>query len=678
MKKIIVSVFLIVLSLLTFTKVNANEENQQERYYTALPNITETSFTNYGYLCEMQKEVTTLNSADDNNSLKIVKNASTEFSIASVYYQKLGEKIVALGETEYVGMKLTVYNETIVPNSGVLFKYNGFEITNVEAYTPEDDLLSTRNLDYEGFRTYVIPFESVDPITIGEFQIGIWGLDAATIYISKMELVHSTPIIDENPTVPEPTVPIEPEPSPRPNYSYLVSGLNDNEEISKFGISATAGTNYNITLNENVDYIVEGSGSLNYTWNHNQSAFTYSEIYIDVEALIQTFVESDLKGISLDLFNLNVQPSGQVGFWIKIAEADGSEYEANYEQIEGGTALDFEGHRNVYIPFTALTNLQSYTQDENGKLDIEQIKIIKFGFWSNTPEAVDVNLYVDNINLLADSEMVFEEEPTIPTPEPVPTPGPSVEFEKAPAYSYLLSGFETEDLNYWGISGTSGTIYKTSLETTKTYVKQGNSSLHYEWNNELYSFGYTEIYMNVSDYIGLFIDCDLKGISFWLYVGEEETIGEVGFWLKAAEKDGSEYEASYLLIEGGTGLGSTGWRKVYVPFSSFTVEQTYAIDENGKLDIDQLAFIKFGLWANQPDLVSVDIYIDDLRLMAEKEMVEPTIPNNPNGPSNHNNKDSNDEGSNIGLVIGIICGCVAVVAGVTVTLVITKKKKTSK
>lgn len=660
MKKIFIALFLVILSLFTIVSVNA----EGERYFTSLPAFTASSFTNNGHNCSMQKELSTLNSADSNNSLKLVKNQSTNFGIASVYYQNLGTAIAALGEAEYVGMALTIYNETSITNGGLLFKYNAQEITNIEAYTPEDELLQSRNLDYTGYRTYIVPFESIEPLSIGEFEIGIWGYDAATIYISKMQLVHSTEIVGGNPIEPDPTPT-----NPLPSYSYLVNGFNDNTEISKFGISGTPGTNYSISLNSNTEYVSEGNGSLNYKWKHTSTDFAYSEIYIDLQALIEETVDSNLKGISFDLFNVNPMQLGIVGFWLKATEVDGSEYEASYEYIEGGTGLAHEGKREVYVPFSSFTLLQSsYSADENSRFDVEQTKYIKIGLWSNTNLEVDVDLYIDNFKLLADNDIDIEEEPEIPTPEPS---GPSVEFEKAPAYSYLLSGFEPSDLSDWGISGTSGTVYTINPVTDKVYVKEGEHSLHYQWSNELYSFGYTEIYMNISESIELFGDCNLKGISFWIYVAEEETVGEVGFWLKASEKDNSEYEASYALIEGGTGLGTVGWRKVYVPFSSFVIEQTYALDENGQLDIDQLAYIKIGLWSNQPDLVNVDIYIDDLRLMAESEMVEQSSPVNPNQPG----QSQNNKNDNTGVIIALVIAGVVLVGGAVTFLVIKKKSK---
>ena len=630
---------------------------EPERKYESLPEIVDGTFTNFAWGATMEVGIDTTHSQDGKNAFKLAKTSVSNSSNngASIYYQSFGSKVKALGVSDYVGLKLTIYNESII-SGGLAFMFDGTEIYEVEAYDEENEDLASRNLDYEGYRTYIIPFDELDIENVSEFQINIWGSEAATIYVSQLEVVYTgeKSVID---------TPIEEE---LPPYSYLLNGFENNEDIEMFGINGSNNTEFNLSLNNNAEFIITGNGSANYKWEHQNDEFSYTEIYLNVGSYINGFIESDIQGISFDLINTNTQIVGDVGFWIKATEDDESEYEASYEQIIGGTGLASTTARKVYIPFSSFTKLQDYTIDENNQFDLSQLCIIKFGLWSNCSQDVLVDLYLDNFCLLANNEM---NDDNISKPEP-----PKPNFEKAPPFSYSLSGFESIDLSNWGISGTSGTVYTINPTNNPLYVKQGSESLKYHWSNELYSFGYTEIYMNVSSYIDMFVDNDLKGISFWIYVESEQTVGEVGFWVKAAEADGSEYEAYYGLIEGGTALDSVGWKQVYVPFSSFTVEQVYATDENGVLDVEQLAYLKIGLWSNKKDIVNVDIYLDDFRLMANEEMEEPAPPTiDPDLPINP----GNDVNSIDPIVVIIIVACVIIVASAIIipVLIIRKKKK---
>ena len=174
-------------------------------------------------------------------------------------------------------------------------------------------------------------------------------------------------------------------------------------------------------------------------------------------------------------------------------------------------------------------------------------------------------------------------------------------------------------------------MYKTERNTDKTYVKDGESSLRYTWENPLYAFGWTETYLDVSDVIERNKDAGLTGLSFEIYNTSEQTLGEVGFWVKVAEADGSEYEVDPALLVNGTALDFTGWRTVEFPFSAFTPERlaSYTPDENGKFDADQLAFVKIGIWSNSKEVVDVEFYLDSLKLHAENALDDGSEPVTP-------------------------------------------------
>ena len=118
MKKIIV----LFISLISCILINAMVIKAGDtRKLASLPSISD-NYTEYGWNCTMN----TLKNLD--GSVTINKKVS-ESGIASIYYQKLGEKIEALEVSEYVGIQLEVKSEEEYSGNGLLFKYS-FKIAN--------------------------------------------------------------------------------------------------------------------------------------------------------------------------------------------------------------------------------------------------------------------------------------------------------------------------------------------------------------------------------------------------------------------------------------------------------------------------------------------------------------------------------------------------------------------
>lgn len=331
MKKIIISVFLIVLTLLVFVKTDA--ANEKERKYASLPEITDSSFTNYGHLCGMFKEVNVLNSVDGNHSLKVVKYASTDFSFASVYYQSLGSKISALNVSDYVGMKITVYNDYSIPGNGLMFCYSGTEITNVEAHLADGSVNGSRDLDYVGYRNYVIPFGSIDPTTIGEFQIGIWGTAGASIYISQMELVYMGDISEEQPKL--------------QRMSASLPEVND-------GSYTNFGSSCDMYKEITTAYSADGKNAVKVVKNTSAGFSIASVYYQNLMGNIKDLNVSNYQGMRITVYNEKSIPGNGLMFAYSGAEITNIEAYTEYGTVLYSRDLDYTGYRTYYIPFASV------------------------------------------------------------------------------------------------------------------------------------------------------------------------------------------------------------------------------------------------------------------------------------------------------------------------------------
>lgn len=198
-------------------------------------------------------------------------------------------------------------------------------------------------------------------------------------------------------------------------------------------------------------------------------------------------------------------------------------------------------------------------------------------------------------------------------------------------YRYTVSDFETvEDAAKWKVSYASGTTAVIGFE--KTNVKVGKGALSYRFANALYDFGWTETYLDVADIIAKNTDNNIKGISFWLYNENYVMPGDLGFWLKVAQNDGTEYEVKYSSVisekDTNNSLGFSGWQKINIPFSAadFT-EQNYNSGYNPssprQFDWKQLAYIKIGYWGTYYDSdkdLSCQTTIDDVKFVSENEL----------------------------------------------------------
>lgn len=398
----------------------AKAETEKELKYVSFRTQTETDWTSFswgdaGAACTVEKSLVDEHSKDEDKALKMTKTVTLAGnSFAAVYYQNLGAKAQALNVTEPYGIRLTVYSEKAV-GGGLGFKFGNVEQSEITCVQEgSEEVLTSRDLNYTGYRTYTVPFTpELDVYAVGEFQIFIWGEDSATIYISNMDLIYTGESTGE---------PEEPEPPQRPDlgeHSLMLSSFEESD-FSSWSKSGQSGTVYKTERNTDKTYVKDGESSLRYTWENPLYAFGWTETYLDVSDVIERNKDAGLTGLSFEIYNISEQTLGEVGFWVKVAEADGSEYEVDPALLVNGTALDFTGWRTVEIPFSAFTpeRLASYTPDENGKFDADQLAFVKIGIWSNSKEVVDVEFYLDSLKLHAENALDDGSEPVTPPTDP--------------------------------------------------------------------------------------------------------------------------------------------------------------------------------------------------------------------------------------------------------------------
>ena len=358
MKKIILGIFLVLFSIVSFTQVKADEP-EMERKYLALPEITAGTFTNFAWGATQEVGVSTEFSKDGKNSFKNAKTSVTgEGSGASIYYQKLGEKIAALGVSDYVGVKLTVYNTTAI-SGGLAFFYGG-EVYDVEAYADDSTTnLATRNLDYVGYRTYIVPFGTVNPTTIGEMQINIWGNDATTIYVSQVEVVYmgeveeeiETPVVERKyDALPEITA------ATFSNYCWgSTQEVGVSTDYSKDG--------KNSFKNAKVSVTGQGSGASIY--------------YLSLGNKIKNLYLTECYGIKLTVYS-TAAISGGLAFKYNGGEIYDVEAYADGSTTDLATRnLDYAGYRTYIVPF--------------GTIDPTTIGEMEISIWGDVPATIYVS-----------------------------------------------------------------------------------------------------------------------------------------------------------------------------------------------------------------------------------------------------------------------------------------------
>lgn len=81
---------------------------------------------------------------------------------------------------------------------------------------------------------------------------------------------------------------------------------------------------------------------------------------------------------------------------------------------------------------------------------------------------------------------------------------------------------------------------------------------------------------------------------------------------------------------------------MYIPFDSASPDrlQSYTTDENDQFDVDQLAYIKIGIWSNIADVVNVDYSIDDLKLTSKTAITSQGSNNGDNNGGDTSNEET--------------------------------------
>lgn len=598
--------------------ITENDPNAVSMETISFPDLTNEQFSNFGWNTDMTKSIDTV-TVNETTSLKITKSnlTNTSDNSANVYYQSFGSTVSSLIDSEtLIGIQLDVYVPTAMDNSGLLFKYDGNEQFTVNTYEAGNDIdLATRDLNFTGTRTYIVPFLDATVVSaLNEFQIGIWGSDEGEIYLHNLKLVVEGEPIEVGITTDNdfPTF----EETSFTNFGFncdMTKTFSSEDVISGMYLQVEKLSTISVQNEANVYYQNFGSTITDLSDGKVVTAVQF--------AVTLQHALSD----SVMVFKLNGTPLTD------FIVTDRSDLNVLTDQ-----SLDYEGTHiyKVILPETL-----------NAKLANE----LQIGF-----SGMDLgSIYLNEFKLLITDE---DDETSIPS-----------YFEK-PDFSYLYETFDSDDaITIWGISGTTGTVFNKILNTNNDYISEGTGSLRLYFQNQLYTFGYTEIYLDVETFITEHTTNGLTGFSFDLFNMTVQTVGEVGFWVKIAEADGSEYEFNYSLIEAGTKLDFTGKREVYIPFESVTTFMDYTTDENSVLDYEQIAFVKIGIWTNVATETEVELYVDNVQFWSTLQIEEDAdIPVD----------DPDDTPNNTVKLMAIIGGSVVGVGAITGgVLWLLKKKK---
>lgn len=202
-------------------------------------------------------------------------------------------------------------------------------------------------------------------------------------------------------------------------YTKSICDFNEQSDILDWGISGEGSSIYYKEY-DNTDS-VEGDGCLKFTFSSmTEYDFSWSEIYYDLNDLVVKNADKDLYGISFWLNNTHYITSGAFGFWIKVSQTDGMEFEARYDHImaEQGTqnSLAFTGWQKIQIPLDGASYSEcnynaGYSKDHEREFDWKKLQFIKFGFWGryyNVDDGVSAIAKIDDFRFVSREQIIDE------------------------------------------------------------------------------------------------------------------------------------------------------------------------------------------------------------------------------------------------------------------------------
>lgn len=577
--------------------------NAEDVSSAALPAMTESTWSQFcwgdaGGACTVEKSVVTEHAKDGGKALKVTKTVteSNANSFACVYYNDFGSAMTNATD-DITGVSFWAYNTASV-EGGFGFKFNGVEQGNVTCVSEGSaEALTSRNLDYEGYRQYFVPIPAVTDLkTTNQMEIFIWGTANTEVYLSSFAAYYDA---------------AEGETKNENAFPEIADGTFTSFAWGDNGAAATV-------EKEVVTDNAKSGKALKMKKTVTTAGNTFAAVYYQNFGATVLALSDKAEGVSFWVYN-TASVSGGLGF--KFGDVEQGEitcYAEDSNEALTSRNLDYTGYRRYFVAFPESVELANTNE-------------FQIFIWGEA----NAEIYLSGFKVYAasteDGGNEGEDNGEV-TPPQMPDMG---------EYSYLISGFDTqEEVDLWGISGQTGTVFNAALDTQN--VKTGTGSLRYTWNNELYTFGWTEIYINVAELFEANAGAELTGLTFELYNQVAQKAGSVGFWVKLTEADGSEYEVDPSKLPYGTALDFTGWRTMYIPFDSASPDrlQSYTTDENDQFDVDQLAYIKIGIWSNIADVVNVDYSIDDLKLTSKTAITSQGSNNGDNNGGDTSNEET--------------------------------------
>ena len=198
-------------------------------------------------------------------------------------------------------------------------------------------------------------------------------------------------------------------------YSRAIGEFERESQVNKWTVLKDV--NVSMTRTYETSIVKVGKGALRYRFENINSAFSWSQVNVDVEDLVSSNTDKNICGLSFWLYNPKSIPAGELGFMIKLIQNDGLEFEIPWNIMQNElniyNGLCFSGWLKFEMPFDVDQILEcdyndGYDAANPRKIDITKIKKIGFGIWGSYydyEEGYSCNLVLDDVRLLSEQKL---------------------------------------------------------------------------------------------------------------------------------------------------------------------------------------------------------------------------------------------------------------------------------
>ncbi|MCQ2793556.1 MAG: InlB B-repeat-containing protein [Bacilli bacterium] len=360
--------------------------------------------TSYEELTVKNEDIIPL--ASSINAYMYSNNGKIEFS---TYRQDLSGKTWVERKLDDV-MKNNISGINLVVSCLTPFDHN---VVNFElVYEDESELeasyiVASTSFSEEGGGNFIVNFAELpyflNATNITKLRVSCFGEDSeVSVTINELKVIYNETY------------------SANEIYSKVICDFDDESSILDWGISGEESSIYYKEFDGDARL---GDGCLKYTFaSMSEYNFSWSEIYYNLNDLVVKNSDKSIYGLSFWLYNTHYITSGAFGYWIKVSETNGCEYEVNFNSIE--TELDtnnnlaFTGWQKINIPlsgdcYTECSYNEGYSKDNPRIFDWKKLQYIKFGFWGkyfNAADGYSAIAKVDDFRFVSGEKIIDESE----------------------------------------------------------------------------------------------------------------------------------------------------------------------------------------------------------------------------------------------------------------------------